>query len=134
MCLYSTKGKSQIADEDISCYKVLLYKDGRYITPFQDFPVQFEQKMVDDTEELPPNPILEYFEVTVGYFHSCRTLLSVRNILINLKLNSSRSKKPLPKIRIFKATIPKGSVYFDGLCEDYCSKELIIHNEVVDKI
>lgn len=134
MCLYSTRDKPQIADKDIPCYKVLLYKNEQYYTPFIDYRVQFEQKMVDDTEEIVPKAVFDYFEVEHGYFHTCGTLGAVRNILMQLKVNSSRSRKPLPKLRIFKATIPKGSAYYEGVREDYCSKELIIHNEIVDKI
>ena len=134
MCLFTREEKPLIADKDISCYKVLCYKNGEYYTPFRDYRVQFEQKMIDDTEETSPKAVFDFFEIDCGYYHTCGTLKSVRIVLLMLKTHSTRNKLPLPKLRIFKATIPKGSAYYDGLREDYCSKELIIHNEIVDKI
>lgn len=134
MCLYTREEKPLIADKDIPCYKVLFYKNGEYYTPFRDYRVKFEQKMIDDTEETSPKVIFEYFEIECGYYHTCGTKQGVKNIILQLAVHSKRNKLPIPKLRVFKATIPKGSAYYEGVREDYCSKELIIHNEVVDKI
>lgn len=116
MCLYSKTGIIKTAKKDIKCYKVLeTYKGRRYKfrSPFMDHKYYF-------------NTLYKAKLVSEGVHGSDL-------IRIDEGLHAFTSKEEARMLQgrsrvlfIFKAIIPKGSLYCKGLDRDIVSNQLII--------
>lgn len=124
MCLVSEEKDPFIAEEDITCYKILIPKDGFYITPYREFAMLTNIEIEDPNTE----DIDYMFGVTIvesGYFHCCLNQHGINRIIGNLK-------KQAPKgtiVKVLKAIIPKGTRYYIGQYGDICAKKIIIYGD-----
>lgn len=121
MCLYSKQKNPIIANNNIECYKILISIDGKLITPYRDFIFGINTIVKDEAEE----HISEVFgmtEVSSGFFHSFTTKERVLEEIETLQRKFPKGTK----LKVFKAIIPKGSIYYVGQRSDMCSKALII--------
>ena len=133
MCLYTKQLEPKIAEEDIEVSKILKKQNGRWVTPYRNYPVKFNEVMEAEsiyTKEYLLNPynykiVYEYREITEGFFHSNNT----DEVIKEFQIAHSREKKKCPEVKVFKAIIPKGSEYYVGVRTDICSTKLIILNE-----
>lgn len=129
MCLYSREPVHRIALKNIECFKVLKKENGQWITPFWDFPISFNKEIKTEIPNTPVKEIFGRYEISEGYFHVCETENSAKSIKANIEVAYSREKMKCPELKIFKAIIPKDSLYYVGVRDDYCSDKLIILSE-----
>jgi hypothetical protein len=96
----------KIAKEDIPVYKELYhYRSGRIDTPFQYYPVIFHEKKA----------VLKsiFTQHNGGIYKGIHAYRG--NVIWNMK-----------DYETHKAVIPKGSLYYIGICNDIVSTKLII--------
>ena len=134
MCLFSKEEVPRIAQEDIECFKILQQKDGQWITPYRDYPVEFNKVLeainnneFSKTHKYPT--YIDYYAISEGYFHVCDSEKSTRKHAEEIKIAYTRNKHKCPPLTGFKAIIPKGSEYYIGVHGDLCSDKLIILKE-----
>lgn len=116
MCLYTKQICPIRARRDIEVYKVLRYDSvtDKIITPYTHFPVL--TKTMDVSEESIRRGMFFVHIVGKGMIHSynyCPALAGYSQTFF-----------------LVKAVIPKGALYYRGLCNDYASKKLILKDIV----
>lgn len=120
MCLTTLDGRSKIADHDIVCFKALEYLDGKLTSPFYKG-CRWEVGRKKTNRH--PIPSIRGI-VRGGHYHAYK----------NCK-DALRSKGLREHWKIYKAIIPKGTKYFEGIDSNgvsgYASKSLKLWEEVV---
>ena len=130
MCLFSKEPAPRIAQEDIECFKILREKDGQWLTPYRDYPVEFNIELTaEGDDEFSGLDIFGFYKVDKGYFHSCTSVEVTRNYAQEIKVAYTRRGRKCSPLTGFKAIIPKGSRYYIGSRGDLCSDKLIILKE-----
>lgn len=122
MCLVTISEKPKIAEEFITCYKVLVSTRGMLRTPYRDF--LFEPKVTynDDAEES-IKPFKKYSLVEGGFFHAYLDKEYAKKTLASIVTRKGE------KAVLYKAIIPEGTKYYTGLYKDICAKSLKITEE-----
>lgn len=109
MCLHTEQSKPLIAENDITCYKVVnaANMDGVFRSEFREFKYSLGVKYVE--KDFPGT----VYSCTVHKgFHSYRTLGVARH-------------HALPQYVLLMCLIPKGSAYYESYTGDqYCSDSL----------
>lgn len=121
-----------IATEDIVCYKVLKqYKNCRkkiYETPYQDFKVKLGAHYYQEGKKF------QIKKISASYYSG--PALEIEEGLHSWQ-NLSKAKESVGYSSYFyikvivKCTIPKGSEYYIGINEDYCSDNLIYGTRII---
>ena len=117
-------------------YKILLAKEGKYISPYRKHSYQLDCDTVDEEEadikKIKEKNKPEFRVVGKGFLHSIRTLQAaqvqatkIQNQIAGLKNLSSWT------LEIHKAIIPEGTKYYEGRNSDICSKTLRVLSEVI---
>lgn len=122
MCLVSYKNIPNISTSIIECYKVLT---DDLVSPFQKFKF-VPNVLTKDNQSQNFEQIFDiYYLIEKGYFHCCLTYQSAK---IFIDKNQHKFKE---KLKIYKAIIPKDSLYFINIIDtEICSNQLIIKDEV----
>lgn len=113
MCLYTTQKNSKMAEQDIYCYKIVVktnlpYEFASYYRGFiyrigRTYKHTFGQG-IHKRKSIYPN----LYEIHGGMFHSYRSI-------------------PAPTCQpVLVCIIPKGTKYYEGVNNDYCSREIKI--------
>lgn len=125
MCLI-VKDCRKKATEDITCYKVLLNYNDSLASPctFGDIHNHTCWNVGEtktDTNKGKRNKNM----VEGGYFHSFNTIESAMRMVLDF---------PSAPLKIFKAIIPQGTLYYEGVCFGcdlgYASKSLRIDKQI----
>lgn len=123
MCWTSAnKPVKQIAKEDVICYKIVISRDGRVVSPY----FHYEYKYHKINEEIALN--IEYtlssdinqlrlYKCRQGY-HSYSSLDFANQVYNNYFYENDGC--------VFKCIIPKGSVYYDNKHGEIVSSNIII--------
>lgn len=124
MCLI-VNTQYKIAKEDITCYKIL-EKDynGNLFSPYTFF--KWNLNKLTKAKGKPYLGNSKRKHITAGYFHTFKTIVAAKKQL-TLWLNINRNHL------ICKCIIPKGTKYWEGLCDGYKSfatKNLIIESKL----
>ena len=136
MCLFTEDRKARIAEEDIECYKLLVYLPltNKYVSPYQSY---FEwdvnnRKAVTNKEKTSKMPavVSGVYEIEGGVFHTFKKVDPVAKFIFERE----DSVKPKLRYALALCVIPKGSKYYSGWTrsrqspweESYASKKLII--------
>lgn len=123
MCLIVSVPEVFIANEDITCYKIYVVKDGKLVSPYQGAPMPVFNIL--NTTRLGSaflcDDNYDFFEVNEG-FHSYLNLFDAdpRSFIWN---NFS------DKAIVVRCIIPKGSKFYKGISnkhENYCSESIIL--------
>lgn len=131
MCLYADILDSElIAEEDIICYKVLYFVDGKYVSPYRrtdytEYINNFGKIFEDPTEikryyDLLPVDIIVYDKGFVHFYTTYRVAEIFKSCVIDS--------------RIFKCIIPKGTIYTIGKYDDICAKKFKFVEEITELI
>lgn len=116
MCLHKKHFLPKIATKDIPVYKVLTeIPDSCMVTPYMKIPIKFNTIIKAGRKGFWES-IFDIYIVNEGFIHSYTDLLTAR-------INENRADT------IFKAIIPKGSLYFIGENNEIASTKLIITTE-----
>lgn len=127
MCLVSEKRNPYISDKDIQCYKILIPKGDKLVTPYRDFVFNIGNVFNDKADENITEISERHFIVESGYFHALTSLQRAKETL-----NTIHRKVKDKTYKIYKAVIPKDTPYYTGQFEDICSKSLKIVEECFD--
>lgn len=129
MCLTTKQKRPLIARKDIKVYK-LVVKDSlnqKYTSLYQLFPYElnqvYEESENEENDEI--NSLLVYNKFGEGWFHSYREYAIAFCDKISLYSIFKNS------LTILSCIIPKGTPYYIGVCDDICSKKIIITEECV---
>jgi hypothetical protein len=119
MCLFSTVKYPAIAEKDIIAYKALLKEDDKSASAiYQSYKYTFDTLY---TNEEPPSvnyePCIDLYIIGKGFYHSFKRKKSAEAL---------RAAAPIHR-KVYKVTIPKGSLYYEGSDGDICSNQIIIH-------
>ena len=116
MCLYKKHYLPKIAFRDIHVYKVLTeISNCCMVTPYIKMPIKFNT-IIKAGKEGFWESIFDTWAVNRGFIHSYTDLFAAR-------INENRHDT------IFKAIIPKGSLYYIGGKNEIASTKLIITTE-----
>jgi len=119
MCLTTKTSVCSVAESGIKCYKLLLWGDGEFMTPY--LKTQIQKNVVDgkmpffaDGEK---SIIIDYssdgsnkYFIGNGFIHTYKSLTSALLLMSHIVLI-------IPKkyvCRIFECEIPKGAKYYEG--------------------
>ena len=140
MCLTTKTSVCSISEREIKCYKVLLWDEGIYVTPYQK---TFVPKCVIDGY-LPffadgeINIWLDYCEETLsdsyligkGFIHTYKYLGSARDFKRHLEI-----MHPNSVWAIFECEIPVGTKYYEGQDDffesSFASEKIIFKKQLV---
>lgn len=116
MCLYSRRRLSRKARHDIECWKAVTLN---WTGPYHLFFKYRENNRCEDFEKIAPMrnrfPWSWWFSVCQG-FHSFQTRKAAESAV-----GECSTIGGIP-VRIVRAVIPKGSRYYKGMDDDYCSE------------
>lgn len=116
MCLYKKHFLPKRATKDISVYKALTeIPNSCMVTPYMKMPIKFDTVIKAGKEGFWKS-IFDTWTVGRGFIHSYTDLFIAR-------INENRHDT------IFKAIIPKGSLYYIGERNEIASTKLIITTE-----
>lgn len=116
MCLYKKHYLPKIASKDILVYKALTERSDRcMVTPYMRMPIKFNIITKAGKEGFWES-VFDLYIVNSGFIHSYTDLPTAR-------INENRADT------IFKAIIPKGSLYYIGEKNEIASTKLIITTE-----
>lgn len=128
MCLFTTFKSPRVAEEDITCYKVV--RDGSWctpmISPYKDFEWEFDIEYSTENEKCLEPDYDEYHKgyfIGEGFFHTFKYKEDAYNIVEKLSWNGRRNI-----YTIVKSIIPKGSLIYDGPLGDFTQT----HGEVME--
>lgn len=123
MCLFAKK-KSR-ADSDIICYKVGIPMENGITSPYMGFPFLFNKEYTDEAPEGLQELEGKKFCVSSGFFHS-----------FGDKKRAEKEANDLIRgyggsiiFKVYRAIIPKGTEYYEGILYDMCSKKIKILND-----
>lgn len=126
MCLYTKSSCSRVAKKDILCYKLLVLKDGKYISPYAglEYKINALNYPSDLCEDIKLSKVYSnsyLFEVGKGFLHSYMFKGAEASNMIYGMLCASRT------LYLFECYIPKGSKYFISDCgKEICSDKLFV--------
>ena len=126
MCLQTDSNIPKIANEDITCYKVLrITKEGQ-LTSYYHPTMKWE---IGKEYEEPDSVDCKYLEVNGGVFHSYKKLLDAQwENMMSVVYNYD------DRVGVFMCIIPKGTRYYEGWTLDeeasYASKRLKVVGEI----
>lgn len=125
MCLIINHRNLKTARKEITVYKVLLEdSNGVLHAPYRVNTIYKQNKHYKDTKDsVITKDSKGKRTVTAGFIHSCVSKNKAQQFV---KLLGERKWTP----KIFKATIPIGSKYYEGTKQDICSKSIIILEEI----
>lgn len=131
MCLYTKSSYSIVAKKDILCYKLLVLKDDKYISPYMglEYKINAFNYPLDLCENIRFFRLYSdsyFFEVDKGFLHS-------------YTFNGAKSSNIFYDIvcapntfYLFECYIPKGSKYFiSHNKEQICSDKLFVKDKKV---
>lgn len=116
MCTYIPRDlekslSPKMAEEDISCFKVVLVNEGNIYSVIRKFPYRLKKLY---TEEGDFSTIYYsgyfYYHIEGGGFHS---FADIRSAIENLE-NRENFERDKGKVVIVQCHIPKGSLYYTG--------------------
>ena len=116
MCLITNNYIPYTAEHDITCYKIYVYVNGKYVSPYQNCDMPGINELV--TTELQRS----------GDFYIEKGFHSFVNS-IDAKLYSYKGRDSI----VVSCIIPKGAKYYKGFfenCESYCSDSIILKEEI----
>ena len=129
MCLivktaYHLAHKPLIAERDITCYKILFtYEESgnkKYITPYRSTEV-LSNTLIADRFQINISSYYKRVDLGIHSFQTYYKALSERDYL-----NTSLPLFPkLDKYVVKKAYIPKGTKYWIGENEEFCSERIV---------
>ena len=135
MCLFSRKQEPKIADKDIPVYKCLsisnlapyvptyeYHKGMNYAKrPTRDITMKFQWNDEDRTV-MEDGKVAYVFDD--GWLHSLRPIDTPQAMLdwMRTAMRFTFSRNVAKEIKLVKMYIPKGTKYYEGLDEDYCSE------------
>lgn len=134
MCLYADILNSElVAEEDIICYKVLDFVNGKYVSPYQrtnytEYINNFGKIFEDPTEirryyDLLSVDIIVYDKGFVHFYTDLKVAkIAIRNT--SYRIDS----------RIFKCIIPKGTTYIIGKYDDICARKFKFVKQITELI
>jgi len=115
MCLNTKTSVCSVAESDIKCYKVLLWNDGKFMTPYQKTQIQkivvdgkipfFADGEIDITVFDGSNN----YAIGKGFIHTYKSLPSAWSLKNHIGFIN-----PENIYRIFECEIPKGTKYYEG--------------------
>ena len=117
MCLISNSDHPYVADRDLTCYKVYIFINDRYKSPYKKADIPNIGELATTSLEKPGSHIIE------KGFHSFISLIDAVDeaSLITTVYDYVTC--------IFKCTIPKDTKYYEGRFNSipsYCSESIII--------
>lgn len=119
MCLITNQKRAKIAKEDIICYKVILNKNGRLLSPYQEY--RWYKNKLTSIDEFTCTTYNIWKNVYKG-LHACT---SIDRAKWSIKFTWGSN------IQIHESTIPKGSKYYisiDG--KEIVSNQMILGKRV----
>lgn len=117
MCWTNKKLNRQIADNDITVYKIVIPKDNSCTSLFKEFNYDFHKKY---TELVNINYVYGLYYINEG-FHSYKSLKVARYMSACIIVNGITYEG-----RIAKCTIPKGAIYYTNADKEVVSNQIII--------
>ena len=127
MCLYLEQGyKEKIAEEDVVCYKVLMIRSDKYVSPYNlkyVWNVSSDNIVTDKYDTPTIDKFSNYYKLRY-WFHTFKDLCDAEELCKFM----GRGKN-----KIFKCVIPKGTAYYEGfqnVYREYASKCL----RIIEKI
>lgn len=117
-------------------YKVLLEKEGKFISPVRKHPYTLDCDTVDgeeaDIKKIKKKGTPEYRIVGKGFLHSMRTIQAAQAYATKVQDQVAKLKNLSSwTVVIHKAIIPEGTKYYEGRNSDICSKTLRVLSEVI---
>ena len=120
MCLSTKTSVYSVAKNDISCYKVLLWCDGEFMTPYQKtfIPIKVREGIIpffaDGVQSIeksycPDGTLSESYVIGRGFVHTYKSLISACYLKKHLEIIYPNSVWA-----IFECEIPKGTKYYEG--------------------
>ena len=122
MCLISNFDHPSIADRDLTCYKVYVFINDQYKSPYQKADMPKIGELATTSLEKPGSHLIE------KGFHSFVSILDASNEAFSTTYIYKH------KSYVFKCTIPKDTKYYEGRFNSipsYCSESIIIE-EILD--
>ena len=117
MCLISNFDYPSIADRDLTCYKVYVFINDQYKSPYQKADMPKIGELATTSLEKPGSHLIE------KGFHSFVSILDASNeAFLTTYIYKHKSY-------VFKCTIPRGAKYYEGrfnCTPSYCSESIII--------
>ena len=117
MCLISNFDHPSIADRDLTCYKVYVFINDQYKSPYQKADMPKIGELATTSLEKPGSHLIE------KGFHSFVSILDASNEAFSTTYIYKH------KSYVFKCTIPKDTKYYEGRFNSipsYCSESIII--------
>jgi len=134
MCVYSTKQlEKKVAETDIDVFKLLLCRFGKLYSPYMLYN-RFRRslKITLSLEEITWE-LGEMKSVSLG---EVKTKCTSQGIIFmtssGLYSVSSPNSIGHGGCKMFKAIIPEGSEYYEGVNGEYCSNQLKIVEEIIE--
>lgn len=120
MCLNTKTSVYSVAENDIKCYKVLLWDEGIYVTPYQrtyvpklvrEGNIPFFADGVQNVEKgyCPDGTLSESYTIGRGFVHTYKYLGSAFDFKKHLEIMHQNSV-----YAIFECEIPIGTKYYKG--------------------
>jgi hypothetical protein len=140
MCLTTKTFVSSVSEKEIKCYKVLLWDDGEYMTPYQKafVPKFVREGNVPFFADGEKNIGMDYCEETLsdsyvigrGFVHTCKNLASAYMFTKHLEVIY-----PHCICAIFECEIPIGTKYYEGkddlFMESFASEKIIFKHQIL---
>lgn len=117
-------------------YKILLAKEGKYVSPCRAHFYELDCDTVDgeeaDIKKIKRKNSPEFRVVGKGFLHSMRTIGGARIYAEKIEKQVARFRGLSSwTVEIHKAIIPEGTKYYEGKNSDICSKTLRVLSEVI---
>lgn len=141
MCLTTKTSVFSVAENNIKCYKVLLWCDGEFMTPYQKTPIRkivldgkipFFADGVQSVEKAycPDGTLSESYVVGRGFVHTFKNLASAYMFTKHLEVIY-----PPCICAIFECEIPIGTKYYEGqddfFKESFASEKIMFKKQLV---
>ena len=111
------------AATNIKCYKVVFVNNGKHFTPCQNQKLSRLElwgitKFKPDDNEEHVFEFADYNSVARGFIHTFSALISAF-----IFVDGDYKKKAIPEYyEIYECIIPKGTLFYSGISNDYASK------------
>lgn len=141
MCLNTKTSVYSVAENDIKCYKVLLWNDGEFNTPYQKtfIPIKVREGSIpffaDGVQSIeksycPDGTLSESYVIGRGFVHTCKNLASAYMFTKHLEVIY-----PHCICAIFECEIPIGTKYYEGkddfFMESFASEKIIFKHQIL---
>lgn len=143
MCLYTKTNEPKIAEQDITCYKVMMVMETPikdvYRTPFQDKIVSIDvingnKPYVANCKGTAKRVVNSWKEYSIdeGFIHTIRDLDDAKWLYKHINEYWVTSNTPV----LFSCKIPKGTKYFEGhdsnLKSGFSSEQIVFQEKLTD--